>query len=65
MKCSSCFIKECDRKYSNRNICVGEKEGIRCTCICQASPEDVNVATTASIGSGAAAIAGKILDFKV
>lgn len=59
MKCTQCFINECDRKHSNRYFCVGESEGIKCTCVCQVSSKDANLASAASIGIGVAVIAGK------
>lgn len=59
MKCSACSKNECEAKYENRNKCLGEKEGVECTCSCQVSPSDSKKQKTASILAGAAAVAGK------
>jgi hypothetical protein len=59
MKCSKCFVKDCGRKYLNRHVCVGEEEGIQCTCICQVSSKEASIASAASFGSGLAAIVGE------
>lgn len=60
MKCSKCFVKECDRKHSNRHLCVGEVEGVKCTCFCQKSLKEFRLASAASVGTGAVVIAGKL-----
>jgi hypothetical protein len=52
MKCSACENKKCGRKYENRHECVGEKEGIECSCSCQVSLVEEITASAASLGSG-------------
>ena len=59
MKCSACLNNECEGKYENREKCLGVKEGIECTCICQKTRKEANLAIAASVGTGIATAAGE------
>ncbi|KAG5679862.1 hypothetical protein PVAND_009399 [Polypedilum vanderplanki] len=60
MKCSACRDNKCYGDYDYRHRCVGKKEGVECTCSCQASNGEAVVAAISSIGIGVAATAGGI-----
>lgn len=51
MKCSVCEKKECERKYKNRDKCVGKEEGIKYTCTCQVSSVETIATSAASIST--------------
>lgn len=59
MKCSTCEKNECEGKYENRDKCIGEKEGIKCTCICRITRNEAVLSSALSIGTGVAVAAGK------
>jgi len=59
MKCTACANNECEGKYENREKCLGLKENIECTCICQKTRQEANVATATSVLTGIAAASGK------
>lgn len=54
MKCSACALKQCDRKYENREKCLGKKEEIKCRCICQTP---LLKSTVISVGTATVGIA--------
>ena len=58
MKCSACANNECEGKYENREKCLGKKENIECTCICQKTRKEANIATASSVTAGIATAAG-------
>lgn len=61
MKCSACREGKCNGKYENRHLCVGKKEGIKCTCHCHVELSDVIISSTASIGTGVGVVAGQLI----
>lgn len=60
MKCSACQNNECEKKYANRDKCVGKKEEIECTCTCQVSLITEITTSVVSVGAGIAAAAGGV-----
>lgn len=60
MKCSACHENRCERDYHKRNRCLGDKEGIVCTCTCQVSSDETVGTAVLSIGAGIAAAAGGV-----
>lgn len=58
MKCSACKKNRCDREYDKRYHCLGEKEGIDCTCTCQVSDLETVVTSAVSVAGGVALMAG-------
>lgn len=60
MKCSACQNNECERKYENRDKCLGEKEEIECNCSCQTSFSEKVTKYSASVGAGIAAVTGGV-----
>jgi hypothetical protein len=60
MKCSACIVKDCDRKYENRDRCVGRYENIKCACICQVSGKQEAVHSILSVVAGAGTVAGGV-----
>lgn len=60
MKCSACHNNECERSYENRDKCLGEKEGVECTCSCQTSSSEKITRYVASVGAGIAAVSGGV-----
>ncbi|KAL7014274.1 hypothetical protein ACKWTF_015845 [Chironomus riparius] len=60
MKCSACTNNECEGKYENREKCLGVKEKIECTCICQKTKKEANIATATSVGTGIATAAAGV-----
>lgn len=61
MKCTACEKNKCKGKYENRDECLGEKEGIECSCYCKRTKDEVIFSSILSIATGAAVTAGKIL----
>lgn len=59
MKCSACANDDCYGDYDFRYRCTGKKEGVECSCCCQASTAEAVAATISSVAIGAAATAGK------
>lgn len=60
MKCSACALKQCDRKYENREKCLKEKEGIKCICICQTPLLKSTVISIGTATVGIAVAAGEL-----
>ncbi|XP_070500613.1 dentin sialophosphoprotein-like [Chironomus tepperi] len=60
MKCSACENNECEGKYEHRDKCVGEQEGIECTCICRITHNEAILSSAISIGTGVAVTAAGI-----
>ena len=58
MKSSACENNECEGKYEHRDKCLGEKEGIQCTCICRITHNEAVLSSALSIGTGVAVAAG-------
>lgn len=58
MKCSKCIIKLCERKHTMRFLCMGEREGLKCTCICTLSPREARIASATTMGVGIATTTG-------
>lgn len=58
MKCSACSANKCKGEYKYRFACLGAKENIKCTCICQVSEREATIARTSSLALGSAAVYG-------
>lgn len=58
MKCSACNNGKCRGNYDFRHLCVGKKEGIKCTCYCHERAAEVAIKSTLSIAGGVVGVAG-------
>lgn len=61
MKCSTCSDNLCEGKYVNRELCVGDKEGIECNCVCKITKKEAFYTNFMTVGSGVATAAGKFV----